>query len=254
MMAFGMWTFLHKLSSPPYFYQLAAKMIPWLATSGMLLIAYGTIAGLFFAPPDYQQGDAFRIIYVHVPSAYLSMSAYAVMAVSAAIGLIWRMKLAHAVAAGAAPLGAWFTFLALLTGSIWGRPMWGTWWEWGDPRLTSELVLLFLYFGYMALRAAIDDTAKADRAGAVLALVGAVNLPIIHFSVEWWSSLHQGPTLVREGGPAIEAAMLWPLLAMILGFSLLFGALLLARVRTEVLIRERRSRWVQKLVNFEETA
>jgi heme exporter protein C len=243
-----MWKFIHKLASPPHFYDLSARIIPWFAYIALALIAYGTYAGLFLAPPDYQQGDAFRIIYVHVPAAYLSMLAYTVMAISAGIGLIWRMKLAHAVAAGAAPLGAWFTFLALATGSIWGRPMWGTWWEWGDPRLTSELIMLFLYFGYMALRAAIDDTAKADRASAVLALVGAVNVPIIHFSVEWWSSLHQGPTLVREGGPAIEPAMLYPLLAMILGFSLLFGALLLSRVRTEVLYRERRARWVQTLL------
>jgi heme exporter protein C len=249
-----MWTFVHKLSSPPYFYGLAARMIPWFAGAGLLPIGYGTVAGLFFAPPDYQQGDAFRIIYVHVPAAYLSMLAYIVMAATAGIGLIWRMKLAHAVAAAAAPLGAWFTFLALMTGSIWGRPMWGTWWEWGDPRLTSELILLFLFFGYMALRAAIDDPTRADRASAVLALVGAVNVPIIHFSVEWWSSLHQGPTLVREGGPAIEPAMMWPLLAMIFGFSLLFGALLLSRVRTEVLFRERRARWVRKLVYPEETA
>ena len=187
-----MWKFLHKLASPPHFYDLSAKIIPWFSVGALGFIAYGTIAGLFFAPADYQQGDAFRIIYVHVPAAYLSMLAYTSMAVSAGIGLIWRMKLAHAVAAAAAPLGAWFTFLALATGSIWGRPMWGTWWEWGDPRLTSELIMLFLYFGYMALRAAIDDTAKADRASAVLALVGAVNIPIIHFSVEWWSSLHQG--------------------------------------------------------------
>jgi heme exporter protein C len=249
-----MWTFVHKLSSPPYFYGLAARMAPWFAGAGLLPIGYGTVAGLFFAPPDYQQGDAFRIIYVHVPAAYLSMLAYVVMAATAGIGLIWRIKLAHAVAAAAAPLGAWFTFLALMTGSIWGRPMWGTWWEWGDPRLTSELILLFLYFGYMALRAAIDDPTRADRASAVLALVGAVNVPIIHFSVEWWSSLHQGPTLVREGGPAIEPAMMWPLLAMIFGFSLLFGALLLSRVRTEVLFRERRARWVRKLVYPEETA
>lgn len=249
-----MWKFLHKLSSPPHFYELAARIIPWLLGTGLLFIAYGTVAGLFFAPPDYQQRDAFRIIYVHVPAAYLSMLAYAVMAIAAGTGLIWRMKLAHAVSASAAPLGAWFTFLALATGSIWGRPMWGTWWEWGDPRLTSELILLFLYLGYMALRSAIDDTAKADRASAVLALVGAVNLPIIHFSVEWWSSLHQGPTLIRRGGPAIEADMLWPLLSMILGFSLLFGALLLGRVRTEVLLRERRARWVRKLVYPEETA
>ncbi len=243
-----MWKFLHKLASPPHFYQLAAKFMPWFAICALALISYGTIAGLFFAPADYQQGDAFRIIYVHVPAAYLSLLAYAAMAISAGIGLIWRMKLAHAVAASAAPLGAWFTFLALATGSIWGRPMWGTWWEWGDPRLTSELIMLFLYFGYMALRAAIDDTQKADRAGAVLALVGAVNVPIIHFSVEWWSSLHQGPTLIREGGAAIAPAMLYPLLAMILGFSLLFGAMLLSRVRSEVLYRERRARWVRNLL------
>ena len=249
-----MWTFLHKLASPPYFYGLAASMIPWLTAAGLVLVAYGTAAGLFLAPPDYQQKDAFRIIYVHVPAAYLSMLGYVVMAAAAGIGLIWRMKLAHAVAAGTAPLGAWFTFLALITGSVWGRPMWGTWWEWGDPRLTSELILLFLYFGYMALRAAIDDTTRADRASAVLALVGAINVPIIHFSVEWWSSLHQGPTLVRAGGPAIAGPMLWPLLAMIFGFSLLFAALLLGRVRTEVLIRERRARWVRKLVYPEETA
>jgi len=243
-----MWTFFHKLASPPHFYDLAAKFIPWFAVIGTACVAYGTVAGLFFAPADYQQGDAFRIIYVHVPSAYLSMMAYMVMAVSAAIGLIWRIKLSHAVAAAAAPLGAWFTFLALMTGSIWGRPMWGTWWEWGDPRLTSELLMLFLYFGYMALRAAIDDTTKADKASAVLALVGAVNIPIIHFSVEWWSSLHQGATLVREGGPAIETGMLYPLLAMIFGFTFIFGALILGRVRTEVLFRERRSKWVRKLV------
>ncbi len=243
-----MWKILHKLASPPHFYGLAQRMIPWFAMPGLLLIGYGAYAGLFVAPADYQQGDAFRIIYVHVPAAYLSMMAYMIMAISAGIGLIWRMKLAHAVAAAAAPLGAWFTFLALATGAIWGRPMWGTWWEWGDPRLTSELVLLFLYFGYMALRSAIDEIAKADRASAVLALVGAVNVPIIHFSVEWWSSLHQGPTLIRKGGPAIDAAMLYPLLAMILGFTLMFGALLLRRVRTEVLYRERRKRWVFNLI------
>jgi len=243
-----MWKFFHHLASPPHFYRIAANLIPWFTAPGLMLVAYGAYAGLFLAPADYQQGDAFRIIYVHVPAAYLSMMTYMIMAVSAGIGLIWRMKLAHAVAAAAAPLGAWFTFLALATGSIWGRPMWGTWWEWGDPRLTSELVLLFLYFGYMALRGAIDDTSKADRASAVLALIGAINVPIIHFSVEWWSSLHQGPTLVREGGPAMDTAMLYPLLAMIFGFTLLFGALLLRRIRTEVLFRERRKRWVRDLI------
>ncbi|MDJ0814393.1 MAG: heme ABC transporter permease CcmC [Woeseiaceae bacterium] len=236
------------MASPPHFYRIAAKMIPWFMAPALMLIAYGVYAGLFLAPMDYQQGDAFRIIYVHVPSAYLSMMTYMVMAISAGIGLIWRIKLAHAVAAAAAPLGAWFTFLALATGSIWGKPMWGTWWEWGDPRLTSELIMLFLYIGYMALRGAIDDTTKADRASAVLALVGAVNVPIIHFSVEWWSSLHQGPTLIKEGGPAMDPGMLYPLLAMIFGFTLLFGGLLLRRLRAEVLFRERRTKWVKELV------
>ena len=243
-----MWEFLHKMASPPYFYRLAKTLAPWFAVPGILLIAYGSFAGLFVAPPDYQQGDAFRIIYVHVPAAYLSMMGYMIMAIAGGIGLIWRMKLAHAVAAAVAPLGAAFTFLALVTGSVWGKPIWGTGWEWGDPRLTSELILLFLYFGYMALRGSIDEVAKADKASAVLALVGAVNIPIIHFSVEWWSSLHQGATLLKTGGPAMDSAMLYPLLAMILGSSLLFGAQLLRRVRTEVLYRERRTRWVRNMI------
>ncbi len=243
-----MWKFFHHLTSPPHFYRLGATLIPWLAIPGLLLVAYGTYAGLFLASVDYQQGDAFRIIYVHVPAAYLSMLAYAFMAFGGGIGLIWRMKLAHAVGAAAAPLGAAFTFLALVTGSIWGRPMWGTWWEWGDPRLTSELILLFLYFGYMALRSSIDDTAKADKASAVLALVGVVNVVIVHYSVEWWSSLHQGQTLFKKGGPGMDADMLYPLLAMIFGFTFIFGALLSRRIRTEVLFRERRTRWVRELV------
>ena len=243
-----MWKWFHKLASPPHFYRLAEILSPWFLIPGLILIAYGTYAGLFIAPPDYQQGDAFRIIYVHVPSAYLSLMAYTIMAVAGGIGLIWRMKLAHAVAASAAPIGASFTFLSLATGSIWGRPMWGTWWEWGDPRLMSQLILLFLYFGYMALRAAIDDTAKADKASAVLALVGVVNVVIVHYSVEWWSSLHQGQTLLAEGGPAIDAEMLYPLLANIVGFTLLFGSLLTRRIRTEVLFRERRTRWVREMM------
>jgi len=243
-----MWTWFHKFGSPPHFYRLAERLNPWLLLPGLALIGYGTFAGLFIAPPDYQQGDAFRIIYVHVPAAYLSLMAYSIMAVAGGIGLIWRMKLAHAVGAAAAPIGAWFTFLALATGSIWGRPMWGTWWEWGDPRLMSELILLFLYFGYMALRAAIDDTSKADKACAVLALVGVANVVIVHYSVEWWSSLHQGQTLLAEGGPAIDREMLYPLLANIFGFSLVFGSLLLRRVRTEVLYRERRTRWVREMI------
>ncbi len=243
-----MWKFFHQLASPPHFYRLAAVFIPWFVLPGLLLIAYGTYGGMFLAPEDHVQGDAFRIIYVHVPAAYLSMMAYMIMAVGGGIGLIWRIKLAHSVGAAAAPLGAAFTLLALLTGSIWGRPMWGTWWEWGDPRLTSELILLFLYFGYMALRSAIDDTAKADKACAVLAMVGVINVVVVHYSVEWWSSLHQGQTLLRKDGPAMDPEMLYPLLAMILGFTLIFGALLLRRVRTEVLYRERRTRWVREMI------
>ncbi len=241
-----MWKWFHQLASPPHFYRIARYMIPCLMIPGLLLVAYGTYAGLFVAPPDYQQGDAFRIIYVHVPSAYLSMMAYMFMAIGGGIGLIWRMKLAHAVGAAAAPIGAAFTFLALVTGAIWGRPMWGTYWEWADPRMMSELVLLFLYFGYMALRSAIDDTTKADKASAVLALVGVVNVVIVHYSVEWWSSLHQGQTVFREGtmGPEMRV----PLFAMIIGFTFIFGAMLARRIRTEVLFRERRTRWVREMM------
>ena len=243
-----MWKWFHQLASPPHFYRISAILSPWLAVPGLALIGYGVYFGLFVVPMDYQQGDAFRIIYVHVPAAYLSLMAYMIMASAGAIGLIWRIKLSHAVAAAAAPIGAAFTFLALCTGSIWGRPMWGTGWEWGDPRMMSELILLFLYFGYMALRSAIDDTTKADKASAVLALVGIVNVVIVHFSVEWWSSLHQGQTLMKKGGPGMDNDMLYPLLANIFGFTLLFGSLLLRRIRTEVLYRERRTRWVREMV------
>lgn len=237
---------LHRLSSPPHFFRVAGGLYRWLLWPAMICLGVGSYGGLVLAPMDYQQGDAFRIIYVHVPSAYLSMMAYMVMAIASGIGLIWRMKLAHAVAAGAAPVGAWFTALALLTGSIWGRPMWGTWWVW-DARLTSELILLFLYFGYMMLRAAFDDLARADRAAAILALVGVVNIPIIHYSVEWWATLHQGSTISKFDDPSITMDMLWPLLIMILGFTLFFLAVLVRRVQSEVLERERHARWALDL-------
>jgi len=244
-----MWKFLHKLASPPHFYRLARIMIPWLAAPGYLLIIYGVFVGLFVAPAyPVDQGVSARIIYTHVASAYLSMMGYMIMAVAGGIGYIWRMKLAHAVAASAAPLGASFTFLALVTGSIWGRPTWGTYWEWSDPRLVSELLLLFLYFGYMALRSAIDDTAKADKASAILALVGAVNIPIIHYSVYFLNSIHQTSSLAKAGGPSIDADMLPPLFAMIIGFTLVYGSLLLRRVRSEVLFRECRTNWVKELI------
>jgi heme exporter protein C len=241
------WTWFHRLGSPPYIYGLAKRLTPWFAWPAALLIVAGLYDGLVLAPPDYQQGDGFRILYVHVPTAYMSMMVYTTMAVSAAVGLIWRIKVAHAVAASCAPMGASFTFCALATGSLWGAPMWGTYWEW-DPRLTSELILLFLYLGYMGLRASMEDVQRADRASAVLAIVGVVNLPIIHFSVVWWNSLHQGPSLLRLDRPAIQTSMLIPLLMMLLGFTLFFVAVLLVRLRGEVLSRERSASWIREAV------
>jgi heme exporter protein C len=242
-MASMRWTWFHRLASPPYLYGLAARLTPWFGWPAALLILGGLYAGLVLAPPDYQQGEGFRIIYVHVPSAWMSLMVYVTMGVAAAVGLIWRMKVAHAVAASCAPIGASFTVAALVTGSLWGKPMWGTWWEW-DPRLTSELILLFLYLGFMGLRAGFDDTQRADRAGALLAIVGLVNVPIIHYSVIWWNSLHQAPSVMRFGKPAMPAAMLTPLLVLLLGFTLFFAAVLLVRVRAEILQRERAARWI----------
>ena len=243
-----MWKWFHQLASPPHFYRISAILSPWLAVPGLVLIAYATWQGLFVVPMDYQQGDAFRIIYVHVPAAYLSLMAYMIMATSGAIGLIWRLKLAHAVAAAAAPIGAGFTFLALCTGSIWGRPMWGTWWEWGDPRMMSELILLFLYFGYMALQSSIEDQRQADKTSGLLAIVGVVNIPIIHYSVEWWNTLHQGATVTKFDKPSIHIDMLIPLLLMALAFKLFYAAMVLVRARNEALYRDRNRRWVRELI------
>ncbi len=242
----GTWTWFHKLSSPPHCYRIAGQLIPWFAIPAALLIVAGIYGGLVRAPADYQQGDAFRIIYVHAPAAWLSLMCYTVMAVAAAVGLVWRIKLAHALAAATAPIGASFALLCLATGSIWGKPMWGTWWTW-DARLTSQLILLFLYLGYQALRSAYDDIGKADRASAVLAIVGVVNVPIIHFSVNWWNSLHQGSTVLRRGGPAMPASMLVPLILCFFGFTFLYAALACVRVRAEVLRRERNAHWLQDL-------
>jgi heme exporter protein C len=243
------WTWFHRLASPPHVYALAARLTPWFAWPAALAILVALVGGLFFAPPDYQQGDGFRIIYVHAPSAWMSLMVYTTMALAAAVGLIWRMKVAHAVAAACAPIGASFTFAALVTGALWGEPMWGTYWQW-DPRLTSELVLLFLYLGYMGLRAGIEDPQRADRTSAVLAVVGVVNVPIIHYSVVWWNSLHQAPSVLRLDRPAMPASMLLPLLLMLLGFTLLFGALLLVRLRAEVLARERSASWIREALGI----
>ncbi|MGI9289945.1 MAG: heme ABC transporter permease [Gammaproteobacteria bacterium] len=238
-----MWTWFHKLGSPPHFYRIASAFEPWLLALAIICLVTGTYGGLVLAPPDYLQGEGFRIIYVHVPSAFLSMFTYALMAVASAIGLIWRMKLSYCVAAATAPVGAAFTFLALVTGAIWGQPMWGTYWEW-DPRLTSELVLLFLFLGYIFLRQALGEGSQADRASGILAIVGVVNLPIIHYSVEWWNSIHQGPSLIKLETPSIAGDMLWPLLVMILGYQLLFFAILMSSVRVQVLKREQNARWI----------
>src|SRR6202142_1673457 len=242
-----MWTWFYRLASPPPVYLVAATLIPWFLSAVGFAIGCGGIAGLVFAPPDYQQGDAFRIIYVHAPSGWISMFAYSTMAVAGAIGLIWHMKMGYAVAAAVAPIGASFTVLALVTGSLWGRPMWGTYWAW-DPRLTSELILLFLYVGVMSLRPAFEDSSRGDRAAALLATVGVVNVPIVHFSVVWWNSLHQGATIVRLGAPKMPCSMLWPLLSMWLGFMLFFAAVLCIRLQGEVLNRERQSTWVREAV------
>jgi len=242
------WTWFHRLASPPYFYRLAGLLAPWLGWAAAICIAAGLYGGLWHAPPDYQQGDAFRIIYIHVPSAYLSMMCYTIMALSAGIGLVWRMKMAHAVAAAAAPLGASFTFLALVTGSLWGKPMWGAYWAW-DARLTSELILLFQYFGFLALNRAYEDPRSGEKAAAVLALVGLVDVPIIHYSVVWWNSLHQGSTVFVGSGSDIAPSMLVPLLIMIAGFTLLFGACLLRRIQLEILERDGDAGWVRELVN-----
>lgn len=238
---------LHKFSSPPYFYAISSRMLPWLTVLLVVLLAYGLYGGLVLAPADYQQGDSFRIIYVHVPAAWMSLFIYVLMAVSGGIALVWRIKLSEIVAISCAPIGAGFTFLALVTGSLWGKPMWGAWWVW-DARLTSELILLFLYLGVIGLHGAIEDKRAAARAVAILALVGVVNIPIIHYSVEWWNTLHQGATVTKMDKPSIHIDMLLPLLAMAMAFKVYFAIALLIRCRTELLQREQGNRWVDELL------
>ncbi|WP_367027276.1 heme ABC transporter permease [Methylococcus sp. ANG] len=241
-----MWTFFHKLASPKHFYRISGKLIPWLGAITAVLFVCGLYFGLFKAPPDYQQGESYRIMFVHVPAAWMSMFIYTFMAVLYAIHLIWNIKLADVMASSSAAMGASFTFLALVTGSLWGKPMWGTWWVW-DARLTSELILLFLYLGYIALVSAIEDKRTAARAGGLLILVGVVNIPIIHYSVEWWNTLHQGPTVTKLDKPSIHPSMLLPLLLMALAFQCYYFTLVLVRARTELLERERRSAWIKEL-------
>ena len=213
-----------------------------------IFLLIGIWFSLFHSPPDYQQGETVRIMYVHVPSAWMAMFIYTAIAVSSLIGLIYGHLVAYIFAKAAAPIGAIFTLICLVTGSLWGKPMWGTWWIW-DARLTYGLILLFLYLGYMALQSAIDDRRTAARAGAVLALVGVVNLPIIHYSVEWWSTLHQGPTISKFDSPSIHLSMLIPLLLMVLAFKIHFVTAVLARIRLEILLREQRTQWVERLTS-----
>ncbi|NJO14979.1 MAG: heme ABC transporter permease [Thioploca sp.] len=243
-----MWDLLHQFASPKYFYYLSKRLILWFGWLCLVFMLIGLYYSLFVAPPDYQQGESYRIMFIHVPAAWMSMFVYMVMAISGGIGLIWRIKLAEVIAASSAPLGASFTFLALVTGSLWGKPMWGTWWVW-DARLTSELILLFLYLGVIALNSAIEDKRTAARASAVLALVGVVNIPIIHYSVEWWNTLHQGPTITKFDAPSIHISMLIPLLLMAIAFKLYYLTVVLIRARCEVLERERNTSWVQELVS-----
>lgn len=238
-----------KFLAPKNFYRNTSKILPWLGMGFFICFAYGLIFGLFVAPADYQQGDGFRIIYVHVPSAFTAMAIYAVMASAAFITLVWRVKLAAICMSCSAKIGAWFTFLALVTGSIWGKPMWGTWWIW-DARLTSVLILFFLYIGFIALQSVISDQQKRDRAGALLAVLGVINLPIIHYSVIWWNTLHQGPTISKLAAPSIVSSMLYPLLGMIIAFLLFYVWILVVRIRHQILLREYKSLWVREVMGL----
>ena len=236
-----------KYAAPVVFYPLAGKLIPWFAWATGITLTIGLVMGLFIAPTDYQQGESYRIMFIHVPSAWMSMLIYVVMATAGAVALAWKTRLSEMLATACAPIGASFTLIALITGSIWGKPMWGTYWVW-DARLTSELVLLFLYLGFMALQASIDDPRRAARAAAILALVGVINIPIIHFSVEWWNTLHQPASVSKISAPSIHPSMLWPLLINAVGFHLFFATTVIMRMRTEVLIRERHKSWIADMV------
>ncbi|CAP44416.1 heme ABC transporter permease [Bordetella petrii] len=237
------WTWLHRLGSPKWFYRISGRCLPWLAGAGAVLIAAGLVWGLVFAPSDYQQGHSFRIIYVHVPAALLAQSVYIMLAVAGAVGLVWKIKLADVALQQAAPIGAWMAVIALVSGALWGKPTWGAYWVW-DARLTSMLILLFLYFGIIALGQAIAHRQSAARACALLAVVGVVNIPIIKYSVVWWNTLHQPATFSLAQKPAMPPQMWLPLLVATLGFYCFFAAVLLSRMRLEVLKREADARWV----------
>lgn len=241
------WAWFHRLASPPRFYALAGRFVPWLGGLAALLLLVGFTWGLAFAPPDYQQGNSVRILYIHVPAALLAQSCYLLLAVAAVVSLVWKLKLAEVALQCAAPIGASMTALALVTGAIWGKPTWGAWWVW-DARLTSMLILLFLYAGIIALGQAIGNRDNAAKACAILAIVGVINVPIIKYSVVWWSTLHQGATFTLTAKPAMPVNMWLPLAFTVPGFYLFFGWVLLLRMRIEVLRREARSRWAQAVL------
>jgi heme exporter protein C len=239
--------FIHKLGSPAYFYTFAGRFVPWLWAIFLVLTAIGMYQAFFVVPSDYQQGQSFRIMYLHVPAAWMSMLAYMIMAALGFIALVWRIRIVEILAMSCAPVGAAFTAATLIAGSLWGRPTWGTYWVW-DARLTSELVLLFLYLGVIGLYNAIDEPRKAARAACLLAIVGAVNLPIIHYSVKWWNTLHQGSSISLLGGSSIDPSMLWPLLIMSIAVKFYFGANLLTRARVRLLEQDLRKSWVRDIV------
>ncbi len=245
-----MWTFFHKLGSPPWLYKISGAILRYLLPATLLALVCGMTWGLLFTDPDFRQGNSYRIMYIHVPAAVVALAGYYVMAIAGAISLIWKMKMADVAMKCCAPVGAAFTFISLATGAIWGKPTWGTWWVW-DARITSMLVLFFLYLGVLALYEAFDNKEAAGKACAVLSLVGMVNIPIIYKSVDWWYSLHQPASIKFTGESAIHASMLYPLLLMIIAFYALFACALLLNMRAELLHRERRSNWVRKLAQPE---
>lgn len=241
------WTWFHRLGSPRWFYHTTSRWLPWLSLITGALLITGLVWGLAFAPEDARQGNSFRIIYLHVPASVLALAGYYVMAIAGAVGLIWKMKLAFIVMRSAAPLGAALTFIALFTGAVWGKPTWGTYWVW-DARITSMLILLFLYLGVLALKNAYNSFEAANKASAILSLVGTVNIPIIYKSVDWWQTLHQPATIKFTSAPSMHPDMFAPLMVMIIGFYCFYALVLILYSRAEVLQREQKSSWVRALV------